>query len=300
MYNTYVVEGGIGKNAAFTSLIPKLSNKENIQVVSPYMDCFSTNPNVSTTFDLNLGIDHSSIINSSKNIHFVEPYKSNFVFGKQHLIESWSNLLGVEYDDESIPSLYTDQYYDKYVRSLREYSVNNKYMLVQLTGGQPPAQYLSGSCYEMTDKRSYPNHLAQKLIHLLKKKYPDVTILDATLPNQPSYDNAIKYDVYWILLHEALKHAEGFISIDSCLNHFSPSAKVPGVVLWGSTRWTQFGYSQNTNMQYFMKPNKWEESKYDPDDPRNIMIDPERVLNEYVKTQKNKGIIRNIIGQKKK
>jgi hypothetical protein len=56
-------------------------------------------------------------------------------------------------------------------------------------------------------------------------------------------------------LHEMLKDAEGFVAIDSCLQHFSPSAEKHGVVIWGSTRWTQFGYSHNKNLQFHMKIN---------------------------------------------
>lgn len=87
-----------------------------------------------------------------------------------------------------------------------------------------------------------------------------------------------------------LKESEGFIGVDSCLNHFSASTGTPGVVVWGSTRWTQFGYTHNTNLHYFMKPNNWEESKYERDDPRNVMIDPNIVFNEYVKVRDIKNL----------
>jgi hypothetical protein len=58
--------------------------------------------------------------------------------------------------------------------------------------------------------------------------------------------DTIRCDLHWTQLHEMLKDAEGFVAIDSCLQHFSPSANKHGVVIWGSTRWTQFGYSAIT------------------------------------------------------
>ena len=54
------------------------------------------------------------------------------------------------------------------------------------------------------------------------------------------------------------------------------SAQKPGVVIWGSTRWTQFGYGHNTNLHFHMK-GKWDESRFS-DDPRNVMVDPEQVV----------------------
>ena len=34
-----------------------------------------------------------------------------------------------------------------------------------------------------------------------------------------------------------------------------------------------------------MEPNKWDESKYVSADPRNVMVDPDIVFNEYVKVR---------------
>jgi hypothetical protein len=44
--NTYVVEGGIGKCTAFTALIPKLKQKSEVQIYTPYIQCFANNPDV--------------------------------------------------------------------------------------------------------------------------------------------------------------------------------------------------------------------------------------------------------------
>jgi len=52
------------------------------------------------------------------------------------------------------------------------------------------------------------------------------------------------------------------------------------VVIWGSTRWTQFGYDHNANLHFHMK-GKWDETKFDPNDPRNALIDPDAVVTAY-------------------
>jgi hypothetical protein len=86
-----------------------------------------------------------------------------------------------------------------------------------------------------------------------------------------------------------LKGAEGFVSIDSCMNHFSPSAEKNGVVIWGSTRWTQFGYTHNTNLHFHMGE-KWDETKFNDSDPRNNMVEPKTVIDEFKKLNKNKPV----------
>jgi hypothetical protein len=62
-----------------------------------------------------------------------------------------------------------------------------------------------------------------------------------------------------------------------------------GVVIWGSTKWTQFGYSHNKNLQFHMK-DKWEDEKFIDSDPRNNMVEPKLVIDEYKKLDKNKPV----------
>ena len=89
--NTYFIEGGVGKCVAFTSLIPKLVEKaeQKIQIHTPYVDCFAHNPGILNVFDG--PFNHPEILKSD-NIFYCEPYKSNFVFGKEHLIQSYCNF----------------------------------------------------------------------------------------------------------------------------------------------------------------------------------------------------------------
>ncbi len=47
---------------------------------------------------------------ASDNIYYSEPYKSNFQFGKQHLIESYCELHNVDFDKSMKPKIYTEQH----------------------------------------------------------------------------------------------------------------------------------------------------------------------------------------------
>jgi hypothetical protein len=86
-----------------------------------------------------------------------------------------------------------------------------------------------------------------------------------------------------------LKDAEGLLAIDSCLQHFSPSANKHGVVIWGSTRWTQFGYEHNKNLQFHMG-NEWDEEKFIDSDPRNNMVEPKLVIDNLKNLIKTKPV----------
>ena len=284
MLNTYVVEGGIGKCTAFTALVPKLKEKagQGIQVYTPYIDTCAFNPDIAMGYEQTIPL-HDERILASDNILYCEPYKSNFILGKQHIIESFCEHFGVDYDPRMKPKMYTDHLKDRAAAMLKKLGVTGKYMLVQFSGGQAPIGFNPQNPYNSIDpSRNYPHYMAQEVVNKLKAEFPDVTIIDTTLPNEPAYEGTVKFEEHWAVIHEVLKNAEGFIGIDSCVNHFSPSAETKGVVLWGSTRWTQFGYEQNTNLQYHMG-SEWDESKFKPQDPRNLLVDPDVVVTAYKK-----------------
>ena len=297
MLNTYVVEGGVGKCTAFTALTPELRKKSEVQIYTPYIDCFAGNPDVKLALEQTLPIQDPRIM-ASDNIYYCEPYKSNFQFGKQHIIESYCEHHGVEYDKSMRPKLYTEQHKESVNKWLKEYKFYKgngtfeqreikKYILVQFSGGQPRAGFDVNNQYQnINPNRNYQPFLAQQVINMLQEEYKDIVIIDCTLPNEPGYQNTIKCDLHWAQIHELLKGAEGFVSIDSCLQHFSASTGTPGVVIWGSTRWTQFGYSHNKNLHFHMG-NKWDESKFIDSDPRNNMVEPKIVIDKFKKLDKN-------------
>ena len=226
---------------------------------------------------------------ASDNLYYCEPYKSNFQFGKQHLIESYCEHHGVKYKTSMKPKIYTEQYKEKVAEWLKVNKIG-KYILIQLSGGQAQMGFNPNNQYtNINPNRNYPHFLAQQVVNMFREEYPDTTIINCVLPNEPHYQGTIRCDLHWTHIHEMLKGAEGFIAIDSCLNHFSASAEKHGVVLWGSTRWTQFGYSHNKNLQFHMKDD-WDETKYVESDPRNVMVEPKLIIDSFKKIDKNKPV----------
>ena len=288
MLNTYVVEGGVGKCTAFTALLPELRKKSDIQIYTPYIDCFAGNPDVKLALEQTLPIQDPRIMQSD-NIYYCEPYKSNFQFGKQHIIESYCEHHGVKYSPSMRPKLYTEQHKDSVDKWLKDKEIG-KYILIQFSGGQPKWNYAENVQYQnINPNRNYQPFLAQQVVNMLLEEYKDTTIINCVLPNEPHYQGTIRCDLHWAQIHELLKNAQGFVSIDSCLQHFSASVEKAGVVIWGSTRWTQFGYSHNKNLHFYME-NKWNESKFIDSDPRNNMVEPKIVVDNFKKLGKTKTV----------
>tara|TARA_R110000772_G_C13307972_1_gene439569 strand:+ start:192 stop:1109 length:918 start_codon:yes stop_codon:yes gene_type:complete len=284
--DTYIVEGGIGKCVTFTSLIPKLAEKAGgpIQIVTPYIDIFAGNPLVKMCYDQSsIPLDDPRILESD-NIYYAEPYKSNFVKGDEHLIESYCKSFGVDFDIDMKPQMFTSHLKDEIDKWKKEAGIKQKYFLVQFTGGQSPLLFNAANQYQSSNAgRNYPGYFAQGIINAFAQAYPDTTIVDVTLPNEGMYANTVKCDLPFPYLNELLKDSQGFIGIDSCLQHFAATSGVPGVVIWGNTRWTQFGWTHHKNMSFHDKNKANTFYKMDINDPRNIMVDTQDVIDMFEK-----------------
>ena len=284
--NTYIIEGGIGKQVAFTAIIDALvkKDKDKIQVYSPYVDIFGGNTNVKYALESNTIHIQDKRILDSQNICYCEPYKTNFIKGEYHIIQSFCKLFGVKYEEKMRPRMFTDHYR----KDAKVIAGDDNFIVVQFSGGQAPAGFNPSNHYNSNDPtRNYHPFLAQKVVDLLREKYEDLKILNFSLPNEPNYKETEKPDLMpFAQWHEILKlpNCKGFISVDSCLNHFARSAGRKGVVIWGGTRWTQFGYKQNINVNnWWNEWDEWDNEKFEPQDPRNIQVDPEELVGYFEK-----------------
>lgn len=283
--NIYIVEGGVGKQVAFTALLPLLAEKDKSKVLihSPYPDIFLNNSYVEQVFDsTKIQITDHAILNQADNIIFVEPYKSNFKKGHQHLLESYCELLHLPYSKNLLPQLNTDHLKEEAENTLKALEVPSRFIVLQTSGGQPPINVKPDTRYEEFDRsylypRWYHPEYVQNFIEITKEKYPSLDILHFSLPNEPTYHGTKRLDVHYCVCHEILKKAQTFVGIDSSLNHLSASARKSGVVIWGSTKWSQFGYSHNRNVNFF-GVDTWDDALMNCKDPRISMVHPYRVF----------------------
>ena len=284
---TIVLEGGLGKQVAFSAVIDKLAKKykEPIQLYTPYVGVFANNKNVRMAFEsTTLPLRHPDIM-SSDRILYPEPYKSNWQFGRQHIIQSYCELLDVTYSTTMRPRLYTDELREPVIEMLAELGVapEDKFIVTQFFGGQttqgfnPQQQYMAGGA----GARNYHPYLAQALVNIFRDKYPDYKILNWGLTNEPQLTNVIPLHCDYRPLHEVLKLSNGFIGTDSSMRHIAKAAGKTGVVIYGETSFVSFGYKDDTNINAFCIDN-WNPT-IDTNDPRTVLVDPQTVVKCFAK-----------------
>jgi len=277
--NTYRVEGGVGKAIAFSALTKLLKDKdgEKIQIYTPYIEVFIDNPDVSLVIDQGTVSIEDPKIMESDNIIFCEPYKGNFAKGNQHLIESFCELLDVEYSSDLKPCIYNTLEDSVGAEALKDAKVDGDYIVVQFTGGQSPLGFIETAAYSNGDPgRSYPPFLAQSFVNLFKQSYPDVIIIGYGLPNEMQLEGVTYLKIPYIAYKTLTAGAKAAVTIDSSLGHIVAATETPSVSLWGSTRPSCFGYKEK-------KMFNGSSESFNQHDPRNIMVDPSALLDEVKK-----------------
>ena len=115
---------------------------------------------------------------ASDNIFYCEPYKSNFQFGKQHIIESYCEHHGVDFNKSMTGKLYSDNHKAAVTKWLADNEIG-KYIMIQFSGGQPKWNYGDNVQYtNINPNRNYQPYLAQQLVNMLLEEYKDTTIIN--------------------------------------------------------------------------------------------------------------------------
>ena len=260
------ISGGVGKNVAFTSLLPLLKEKyENIYLITPYPDLFFGNPYITKiNQQINKDIYKNIILKDSTKIVMSDPYDSqSFIKKERHLLEIWGEMCDIKVENGM--SLKTEIYMhenekftvDKVVNEIREMT-KDRFIMIQLNGGQSPHHFEQKgneefSFFNENSKRHYPFDYYIQLIKKIKERYPEHVILRYGLSNEPipyevgkmvaTMKPAVHYkNYYWLS-----KYATHVIAIDSSLQHITAGIK-PSVVIWGDTKPEHFGYNIHTNV----------------------------------------------------
>ena len=245
-----VVEGGIGKHIAFSSLIPKLHEKYGeLILISAYPEVFMNNPHVYRNFGFGAPYVYEDYL---KDIPIIkqEPYLSNvYRLEKKHIIESFCKLYDIEYSEKDMHNeIYLTEQEDKHCENTTKQSIKSKFILVQFVGGTSyynPA--MAGQ--KAYTSRDYPMDMAQQFVDEFYKKYPDYKILQVRLPTEPLLKNVnFITNVPARNIFPYMKYCETFVVIDSFLNHVSDVYSKKGIVLWGATDPKKLGYKNNLNL----------------------------------------------------
>ena len=300
------VEGGLGKNVMLTSILQELKEQkgyDEMYVISPYHDVFKCCPAVTDAFQPGLGTLYQELVLDPEcEVLWKEPYSNQRFIKKQcHLFDAWAEEFGITLPadaDVYIPNLAFIEKEYPHLRKIADEHMdkwNHNFCIVQFTGGQSPLSSTKDQNGNMLPyanaqeaiKRNYPK--GQRIVDELIEKYgADTTIVHFALPNEPSYEGAVKIEVPYLTYHILAQEAKEVVCIDSSLQHLATGVNDNITVIWGETRPEHFGYKRNRNVcaknvlnsQPYFKPLGVSPSIVRMPEPEEIIVRPEEVGNE--------------------
>ena len=238
-FDLFVLEGGIGKQVAFTALIKELKKRNGVAILTPYVDIFVGIPEVDAVYDMASTPLTPEFFRKFNNIYHQDAYKGNYEKGDYHLIDAYCDICHISKVDRKP---YLPQ---KFAVSVPE----GKYVIVQFSGGQSPINFNAQSSYQTNNMRIGRNYVenAQEIVdYLISKGYK---VIQYGLPNEPRFKGILTYDMPYMNYLELIRKAEFIVAIDSSLMHLTASTDTKGVILWGMTSPQQLGYKQFTNLE---------------------------------------------------
>lgn len=245
------IEGGLGKHIAATAVLNAVKKKysdRKIIVVCGYPEVFLWNPDCWRVYGLgNTPYFYDDYIRGKDTIILKnDPYATtDHIHQRRHLIESWCEAFGLEYDNE-LPNLYTPYRMAELV--IQKYSNRNKPILLLHTNGGP---YNADNNYDVNQlvswSRDMPLPIAEGIVKHFSKTHHIIQICKSKENRIPGVEHVVgpQYNLELISL---LRIADKRILIDSCLQHASAAFRLPSTVLWNGTSPTVFGYNIHNNI----------------------------------------------------
>lgn len=254
MKKIVLVDGGLGRCITAIPAVERLAeeHKEGVIVIASHVEPFMYNNKIERVYSLSHPYLFEDVIEKNELLH-PEPYTYyKYYKDKIHLIDSFSELLGVKAKDK--PNLYLEEEELDYGDSFRKNLVakfNKPILIFQPFGAtakiKKPRKTNITHFREMEDKlnRSINYDVADKLIEKLKDKFTIVYFGDLLFANKDVYLPTPKPCLrQWFSI---INEADAILSVDSALQHIARAFEVPGVVLTGGT------YSSNITYEDFFK-----------------------------------------------
>jgi hypothetical protein len=243
-YLVWHIEGGLGKNIASTSLIPDIKLKypdRKIIVVASYPDVFLNISELDRAYNLSyLQYFYQDYIEEKDTLVFRQEgyFQSNHITKKNHIIQSWCELLGLEYTGQK--PIVNFNLIQK--RMISSWGDGRPILLIQTNGG--PIQ--DEKYYSWT--RDIPPKIAHELVQHFKKDFRIIQICrndSQRIDGIESYSQRMSNVELITLLASSHKR----ILIDSCLQHAAAGLGLNSTVLWIGTNQKVFGYDVHDNIE---------------------------------------------------
>ena len=247
--NLYKIDGGIGKNIAFTGLIPELVEKDGGQICieSAYPEVFINIPGIAMIYNANEPKDMKKFYSYFKNVYAHDPYIGNMWKGNVHIVDAWASMFGLPEKDLSLRMPIIKVYpSEEEINKIKEALGDDPYYVIQIAGGQSPYEIRDINnlpAYENNAMRAGRNMIMlDDLYNELHTQFPNHKMVQFGLPNEPKLKDAIQLNMNYINWFYVFTNASFFVGIDSMMQHYMASIKKPGVVFWDMNIPQQFGW----------------------------------------------------------
>lgn len=272
------VRGGVGKNFSLAHIIDEIKEAypEGVKIVTPYFDIFESIEGIDVYNASQPGIWKSVFedIDDDTKIVIDHMYETEeFIRKEINYQDAWRKLCDIPIKNSSMNIIETNKlepekkykFLVNQVQAIQEELQKKGYqdfIIFQHTGGQSPLvqvpvdkegkQHWESVPYNGQNNglsRHYPEDYAYKFVTEFKQKHPNTAVISFTLPNEPFIEGTEKFQVPYLAYHLLARqpNCKGFVSVDSCLQHMI-TGLVKGVVIWGHSAPTVFGYSNNENI----------------------------------------------------
>lgn len=239
------MEGGLGKQVALSALVPYFKERyEQVEVLSSYPAVFMNNPNVHRVLAYNTPYAYEEYFKDADDIVYPCGYRdSDFRKRRIHLLEAACNSINIPYDKTMAPALYTTET-EKMIITDAINKLGN-FIILQSHGSRTPG----GPKTPNIMAKDFDIHKMEEIVKQIKSLYPQLTIINFSLPDEVEIAGTVKMDFNWPIWFGLVENCETFIAIDSSLQHMSAAYNKKGIVLWGATNPNCFGWSHNVNLE---------------------------------------------------
>lgn len=254
----FVVDGGYGKVIASTAVVERLHETypdKKIIVITGYPDVFQYNPHVEKCFNFNNTLYfYDDYVNAESYVIKAEPYvQYEYMMEDEHMIDVWCRDIGIERQDAMPKMCFLDNEIEaaKYFVEKLTNKGKKKFVMLQWIGGvipQEKSDLATRDALNRMHRRSLPRSVAQKLVNKLVSRGYVVGVVQHD--NFPDINGAEKLFFQPLRSVAALlKYSDGFIGIDSFLQHAGCALNEKGVVCWGGTSPRKLGYDMHINLE---------------------------------------------------
>ena len=237
----FQINGGIGKcviATAVAEVIKKTYPDCNLIVVSGYPDVFMNNPFVDRAFAFGEHKYFYSDYIDGKDFKLFahDPYlEAEHITQKEHVIETWCKLFGLEYEEEQPKVYLTDREFKFYSN---KYATDKPIMVIQTNGGIEQDLKYSWA-------RDIPHNIAQQVVDKFKFAY---TIFHIRREDQISLKDAVSITDNFRAIASVIGMSSKRLFMDSFAQHTATALGLNSTVLWIVNSPIVFGYENNHNI----------------------------------------------------